>query len=352
MARAQNAIVAQGGGGIQKNEKFSDFISSKAAQQLMNQAIPDAASKARFIGSIVAAVASTPALQECSSASILAAGLRGEGEGLILGIGYYIVPYKPTAVFVRSYKGLIQLALTGGDVADMDCVEVREGEYVGRNRRTKRPEFDFSIYETDEEAEKHPVIGYYAYCEKKDGYFRGEYMSVGAVMDHAEQYSPKNFNREKYYKLMSGEMSKEDADRLRESSAYYKSPDAMFKKTVLRKLLNSGYVTLAASTRVNQAMEEDDRNEAVMDAIGSFDVMSVDPNTGEIAEQSIQVAPEDAAPKGDEKPAGMKRKKKGEEEAPVDVEYREAQEAPTPTPAPDAVPASGGEDDVIGSFFA
>lgn len=348
MARAQNAIVAQGGGGIQKNEKFSDFISSKAAQQLMNQAIPDAASKARFVGSIVAAVASTPALQECSSASILAAGLRGEGEGLILGIGYYIVPYKPTAVFVRSYKGLIQLALTGGDVADMDCVEVREGEYVGRNRRTKRPEFDFSIYETDEEAEKHPVIGYYAYCEKKDGYFRGEYMSVGAVMDHAEQYAPKNFNREKYYKLMSGEMSKEEADRLRESSAYYKSPDAMFKKTVLRKLLNSGYVTLAASTRVNQAMDEDDRNEAVMDAIGSFDVMSVDPDTGEITEQSVQVAPEDAAPKGDEKPAGIKRKAKKEapETAPVDAEYQEV----PPAPAVDGVPA--GEDDVIGGFFA
>lgn len=344
MARAQNAIVAQGVGGIQKNEKFSDFISSKAAQQLMNQAIPDAASKARFVGSIVAAVASTPALQECSSASILAAGLRGEGEGLILGIGYYIVPYKPTAVFIRSYKGLIQLALSGGDVADMDCVEVREGEYVGRNKRTKRPEFDFSIYETDEEAEKHPVVGYYAYCEKKDGYFRGEYMSVGAVMDHAETYSPKNFNREKYMRLMSGEMSKEEADRLRESSAYYKNPDAMFKKTVLRKLLNSGYVTLAASTRVNQAMAEDDSSEAVMDAIGSFDTIEVDQATGEVKTQSVQVAPEEAAPKGDEKPAGMKRKKKADADAPteaaVDVDYQET----------DAAPAQ--EDDVIGTFFA
>lgn len=344
MARAQNAIVAQGVGGIQKNEKFSDFISSKAAQQLMNQAIPDAASKARFVGSIVAAVASTPALQECSSASILAAGLRGEGEGLILGIGYYIVPYKPTAVFIRSYKGLIQLALSGGDVADMDCVEVREGEYVGRNKRTKRPEFDFSVYETDEEAEKHPIVGYYAYCEKKDGYFRGEYMSVGAVMDHAETYAPKNFSREKYYRLMSGEMSKEEADRLRESSAYYKNPDAMFKKTVLRKLLNSGYVTLAASTRVNQAMEEDDSSEEVMDAIGSFDTIEVDQTTGEVKTQSVQVAPEEAAPKGDEKPAGMKRKKKADAddptEAAVDVDYQET----------DAAPAK--EDDVIGTFFA
>lgn len=341
MARAQNAIVAQGANGLQKNEKFSDFIASKAAEQLMSRAIPDAASKARFIGSIVAAVAASPALQECNSASILAAGLRGEGEGLILGIGYYIVPYKPTAQFIRSYKGLIQLALSGGDVADMDCVEVREGEYVGRDRRTKRPVFDFSIYETDEEAEKHPIVGYYAYCEKKDGYFRGEYMSVGAIMDHAETYSPKNFNREKYFRLISGEMSKEEADRLRETSAYYKAPDAMFKKTVLRKLLNSGYVTLAASTRVNRAMEEDAESEAVMEAIGSFDVMDVDPNTGEINTQSVQVAPEDAAPKADEKPEGVKRKKKQEAEAPVDVEYQEASPAPAPSDPDEAAVIEG-----------
>ena len=75
-------------------------------------------------------------------------------------------------------------------------------------------------------------------------------MSLSAVMEHAEKYASKNFNKKKYLKLISGEMPKEEADRLMESSAYYKSPDAMFKKTVLRKLLNSGYVTLASSTRL------------------------------------------------------------------------------------------------------
>ena len=73
-------------------------------------------------------------------------------------------------------------------------LEIREGEYVGRDRRTKRPEFDFSIYATDEEAEKHPIVGYYAYVEKRDGFFRSEYMSIGAILDHAEQYS-KTFDK-------------------------------------------------------------------------------------------------------------------------------------------------------------
>lgn len=341
MARATNAIVQTNGNGLQQNQKFSDFITGKNAQALIAKAVPDAASKARFVGSIVSAVSTSPALQECAPASILAAGLRGEGEGLILGIGYYIVPYKPNAVFIRSYKGYIQLALAGGDVADMDCIEVREGEYKGRNKRTKRPEFDFSIYETDEEAEKHPVIGYYAYCEKKDGYFRGEYMSLSAVMEHAEKYASKNFNKKKYLKLISGEMPKEEADRLMESSAYYKSPDAMFKKTVLRKLLNSGYVTLASSTRLNAAMVEDDENDAVAEALGSFDVVSVDPDTGELKSESVQAAPEPPvsdAPGAEAKPEGLKKRgRKPAAEKEVDVEYEEV--------------APADAEDVISTFF-
>jgi len=331
MARATNAIVQTNGNGLQQNQKFSDFITGKAAQSLIAKAVPDAASKARFVGSIVSAVSTSQALRECDPASVLAAGLRGEGEGLILGIGYYIVPYKPNAVFIRSYKGYIQLALAGGDVADMDCIEVREGEYKGRNKRTKRPEFDFSVYETDEEAEKHPIIGYYAYCEKKDGYFRGEYMSLGAVMEHAEKYASKNFNKKKYLKLISGEMPKEEADRLMESSAYYKSPDAMFKKTVLRKLLNSGYVTLAASTRLTAAMDEDDESDAIAEALGSFDVVNVDPETGELKSESVQSAPEPAvadAPGAEAKPEGLKKRGRKPVEKAVDVEYEDAPNAP------------------------
>lgn len=367
MARATNAIVQTNGNGIEKKEKFSEFITGPQASKLIASAIPDAASKARFIGSIVSAVSATPALQECTPASVLAAGLRGEGEGLILGIGYYIVPYKPNAVFTRSYKGYIQLALAGGDVADMDCVEVREGEYIGRNKRTKRPEFDFSIYETDEEAEKHPIVGYYAYCEKKDGYFRGEYMSLNAVMEHCERYSPKNFNRKNYLRLISGELDKESAERLMDSSAYYKNPEAMFKKTVLRKLLNSGYVTLAASTRLNAIMDEDDETNAVAEALGSFDVVNVDSETGELREQSVGIAPDPApthaenpakAPGTDDKPEGLAAKKRGrpakqqatEQPAKMEAEAIDADYEEVPTHTDSDVPPDDA-DAVMADFF-
>ena len=178
MARPNNSLAPNVGSGITSaDEKFSVAIRKDALQDMIHKATPDAKSAARLTGSLISLVASNQELQKCTPASIVAAALRGEGLGLMLGFGYYVVPYAGTATFQLGYKGLIAMAMAGGDVADMDCVEVREGEYAGRDKRTKRPVFDFSIYATDAEAEQHPVIGYYAYIEKKDGFFRSEYMS-------------------------------------------------------------------------------------------------------------------------------------------------------------------------------
>ena len=226
LARLNNSLAPTGSGAIDKQEKFSVAIQGNTLQGMIKKATPDAQSAARLTGSLISLVASSTELQNCNPASIVAAALRGEGMGLMLGMGYYVVPYAGTASFQLGYKGLIQMAMAGGDVADMDCVEIREGEYIGRNRRTKRPEFDFSIYATDEEAEQHPIIGYYAYVEKRDGFFRSEYMSIGAILDHAEQYS-KTFDRSKYRQLISGDLSPEEAERLKKKSPWYSATETM-----------------------------------------------------------------------------------------------------------------------------
>lgn len=244
------------------------------------------------------------------------------------------------------------MAMAGGDVADMDCVEIREGEYVGRNRRTKRPEFDFSIYATDEEAEQHPIIGYYAYIEKKDGFFRSEYMSLGAILDHAEQYS-KTFDRSKYRQLISGDLSPEEAERLKKKSPWYSATETMMKKTVIRRLLNSGYVQLRAITSIDNVLAQEDEEAKDAEALASFDVMNVDPSTGEIREQSVQVNPSDTEETGahqetsEDSPAKKGRgrpRKEATEPAVKDAVFEPVKEAITINPED--------EDEVLGSFFA
>lgn len=354
MARLNNALAPTGSGAIaNKQEKFSVAIQGNALQGMIKKATPDAQSAARLTGSLISLVSSSTELQNCSPASIVAAALRGEGMGLMLGMGYYVVPYAGTASFQLGYKGLIQMAMAGGDVADMDCVEIREGEYVGRNRRTKRPEFDFSIYATDEEAEQHPIVGYYAYVEKRDGFFRSEYMSIGAILDHAEQYS-KTFDRTKYRQLISGDLSPEEAERLKKKSPWYSATETMMKKTVIRRLLNSGYVQLRAITSIDTVLEREDEEAKDAEALASFDVMNVDPSTGEITEQSVQVNPADTeapeavqAETAEENPVKKGRgrpKKDGSEPAVQDVAFEPVKEAVTIKP--------DDEEEVLGSFFA
>lgn len=244
------------------------------------------------------------------------------------------------------------MAMAGGDVADMDCVEIREGEYVGRNRRTKRPEFDFSVYATDEEAEQHPIVGYYAYVEKRDGFFRSEYMSIGAILDHAEQYS-KTFDRSKYRQLISGDLSPDEAERLKKKSPWYSSTETMMKKTVIRRLLNSGYVQLRAITNIETVLTQEDEDAKDAEALASFDVVNVDPGTGEIREQSVQVNPEDADASeaaqpetAEENPVKKGRgrpKKEAAEPAAQDVAFEPVKEAVAIKP--------DDEEEVLGSFF-
>lgn len=240
------------------------------------------------------------------------------------------------------------MAMAGGDVADMDCVEIREGEYVGRNRRTKRPEFDFSIYETDAEAEKHPIIGYYAYIEKRDGFFRSEYMSLGTILDHAEQYS-KTFDRTKYRQLISGELSPEEEEKLKRKSPWYSATETMMKKTVIRRLLNSGYVQLRSigSIEIELAREDEEAKDA--EALAAFDVVNVDPGTGEIREQSVQIPAEqeeipaeEQEPSEKEKPAKGGRKRPPKAEEAQDVQYTEVK----------PVDGSADKDDALESFFS
>ncbi|MBO5918796.1 MAG: recombinase RecT [Oscillospiraceae bacterium] len=353
MARLNNSLAPTGSGAIDKQEKFSVAIQGSTLQSMIKKATPDAQSAARLTGSLISLVASSTELQNCNPASIVAAALRGEGMGLMLGMGYYVVPYAGTASFQLGYKGLIQMAMAGGDVADMDCVEIRDGEYVGRDRRTKRPEFDFSIYATDEEAEKHPIIGYYAYVEKRDGFFRSEYMSIGAILDHAEQYS-KTFDRSKYRQLISGDLSPDEAERLKKKSPWYSATETMMKKTVIRRLLNSGYVQLRAITNIETVLTQEDEEAKDAEALASFDVVNVDPSTGEIKEQSVQVNPSDTegtvdgetsveADQQSKKGRGRPKKDGGEPVA-QDVAFEPVKEAVTIKP--------DDEEEVLGSFFA
>lgn len=273
--------------------RFSVAVTTKGYQNLINNTLGDPERAKRFIASITSAVAVNPLLQDCDAGTILAGALLGESLNLSpspqLG-QYYLIPFeckvkgpdgKPIyltdengqkrkdergrwialtekkATFVLGYKGYIQLALRSGSYADLDVMEIKEGEYLGKDKTTGKP--CFSFVEDDDAREALPVIGYMAYFEYLNGFRKVMFWTKKKMMGHADQYSPA-FSAAAYQKLMNGEIAEQDMWRY--SSYWYKDFDSMAKKTMLRQLISKGGVM---SIEMQTALDRD----ASMQELGS-----------------------------------------------------------------------------------
>lgn len=230
-----------------KKMTFSMAITTPTYKDMINRALGDPEHVKRFIASITSAVAINPLLQECESSTILSAALLGESLNLSpspqLG-QYYLVPFNDTkrnckvAQFQIGYKGYVQLALRSGQYADLDCLEIREGEYKGRNRQTGKHEFEFIT--DDDRRETLPVIGYLAYFEYLNGFKKAIYWTKQKVESHALKYS-KGYAAKKGYTF------------------WEKDFDGMAFKTLLRQLISKWGIM---SIEMQQAFEADaDSNE-------------------------------------------------------------------------------------------
>ena len=230
---------------IQKTQpkiKFSVAIQSDMYKNLINNTLGDPDRAKRFIASISSAVATNPNLQECDAGTVLSAALLGESLNLSpspqLG-HYYLVPYKnkekeqPDAQFQLGWHGYYQLAIRSGQYKDLDVIEIREGEYLGRDKFTGKQKFEF-IEDEDERLNK-PVVGYLGYFELLNGYRKQIYMSKTEMEKHADTYS-KAFNLDAYKKLKAGQMPQKDMWKY--SSYWYKDFDGMAFKTILRRLIS------------------------------------------------------------------------------------------------------------------
>ena len=190
---------------LQSKPKFSLAIQSDKYKRLINNTLSDPKRAAKFIAAISSAVATNASLQQCDAGSILSGALLGEALNLSpstqLG-QYYLVPYdkkqynqqtktweviESNAQFQLGYKGYIQLAIRSGQYKDIDVIEVREGEYKGRDRITGKHQFEF--IEDEVERENKEIIGYMAYFEYLNGFYKNLYWSKEKMQKHALEYS-------------------------------------------------------------------------------------------------------------------------------------------------------------------
>ena len=227
---------------VNQKPKFSVVIQSDNYKKLINNTLGDSEKAKRFIANITSAVATNPALQECDPSTVISGALLGNALNLSpspqLG-EMYLVPFKNSkkgtvdAQFMLGWHGYYQLAIRSGQYKDLDVIEIREGEYLGRDKYTGKQKFEF--IEDEEERLSKPVIGYLGYFELLNGYKKQIYMSKTEMEQHANTYS-KAFNLEDYRKLQAGQIP--ERDMWKYSSYWYKDFQGMSFKTILRRLIS------------------------------------------------------------------------------------------------------------------
>lgn len=204
---------------------FTTFVTSNVVTKKINEILGDGATSQRFISSIVSAVNTNPSLKECDNSSILSGALLGEALKLSpspqLG-RFYLVPFNDkergkVAVFQLGYKGYLELAMRSGQYKDINVIEIREGEYKGRDKNTAKPIFEF--IEDDDIRDSKKVIGYMASFELLNGFTKTIYWTKEQMEKHANTYS-QGYRRKSGYTF------------------WEKDFDSMAFKTLLRQLIS------------------------------------------------------------------------------------------------------------------
>lgn len=246
---------------VAKKTTFSTFITSDAIKTKINQMVAGR-DGAKFITSLISLVSNNPMLAECEHSTILSSALLGESLKLSpspqLG-QYYMVPFndnkngRKVAQFQIGYKGYIQLAMRSGQYRDLDVIEVREGEYKGKDAFTGKARVEF--IEDDNERLKLPIIGYFAYFELLNGFRKSLYWTKEKMEQHALTYS---------------QAYKTDVKKGWNMSFWSKDFDAMAFKTMLRQLISKwGIMSVEFQTAFTNDMGviENDGNANFVDSV-------------------------------------------------------------------------------------
>lgn len=338
--KATNAIIQPASGG---KEKFSTFLAGDTAQGLIRKATSTPERAARLTATLLSVYGGSEQLKNCEPMSILSAALSAESLNLDISLGQFsIVPFGSKATGSPSAKGYKQLAIRSCAYTDIAVFDVREGEFKGYDDKTWRPLVK-RITDNEERATR-PIVGYYGFYELNEQYnnfFRCIYWTHDEILRHADRYS-NAFKLDKYKKLVNGELSADEANKLSNGSPWYGAPDsrghmAMCEKTIYRQLLNDGFAPLSSEMR--QALSMDDAGDKDNDFIpASFttggntasaqeetkaeEIIEFDPDTGEVLEKG------NAPSKAENRPVDAKQTKG----ATVPAEKKKMQQKPDSEP--------------------
>lgn len=289
--KAQNTITTNQPIEKRNLSTFIGFMNSDTTQKLLLKSVGgDQRSLARFCATVKSAVMGNEKLQSCDSGSIMNAALHGEiALDLSYALGQYaLVPYGDICTFQIQTKGLEQLCIRSGMYSSIRCIEVHEGELNGYD-----DDWLPVVHRLDDATRnERPIIGYcakYRLNEQANKMQNSVYMTREECLKHAEHYAcGRKFDRSKFDRIERGEeqyVPKKDSPWY---DVYGGGFDSMCKKTVMKKLLNSGIAPKAVIDAISADNAQEQSGEA-----------NIYPDTPSFTGETVPEQKEDVIPKTD-----------------------------------------------------
>jgi recombination protein RecT len=106
-----------------------------------------------------------------------------------------IIPFGKKAEFQIMTKGYTQLAIDTGLYRNIHVIEVYEDELEFYDPIHNKAYFtDKSNWKQRDNNEKNKIVGYYAFIELINGFYKEDYLTKENALAHGKKYS-KSFNR-------------------------------------------------------------------------------------------------------------------------------------------------------------
>ena len=255
-------------------ELMRRYCSSESIQTKLGSMLGE--SKNTFLASLLDLYTGDGNLMACDPVAVIQEAMKAAALKLPIAksLGFaYNVPFKdkngnPIPTFIMGYRGYIQLAMRTGQYKAINADAVYEGEKVNFNRVT-------GILEITGAPTSDKAIGYFAYIEMLNGFYKAIYWPREKVEAHAKA------------KSRSWKMS---------SSPWHTDFDSMACKTLLRQILSKyGFMSIEYMTAIANDNDERVEQEVMQNAnatpiiiddpaavVPAIEDGTVDQETGEI----------------------------------------------------------------------
>lgn len=273
---------------------FDKIVNGGYVQNQLTQIMGNNAGS--FSSSMIELFSQDSGLQECDPKAVVREAMKAASLRLPLAKSLgraYVLPFKnkgvATPTFVIGWKGLVDLAVRTGQYETINAICIYKGEITGQDKLS-------GFISLDGLRESNEVVGYLGYFKLNTGFKKMVYMTVEQMAHYGKTYAPTL----KFSKITEEELiqkAQEQSEHGPQAGAigWFGDFNAMGLKTVVRKVLSWGPMSIELQNAISSDSDYDKSAEEVREA----DNAAPKPSFAKIVEEAQAEEVKDDSDPGD-----------------------------------------------------